>query len=116
MGAQSDLSALPRWSQGTFVKKNPDSSHNHRHAFAFFNALEREGLAVVSRRNMLKAGLAGIAGLSLPGLLRQRALAANAGRPIKSHKSVILLWMAGGPSHIDTWDPKPDHPLANRGP
>jgi hypothetical protein len=29
---------------------------------------------------------------------------------------VILLWMAGGPSYIDTWDPKPDRPENNRGP
>ena len=36
-------------------------------------------------------------------------------RPGKG-KSVILLWMAGGPSHIDTWDPKPDRPPENRGP
>jgi hypothetical protein len=91
-------------------------AHNHQHAFAAFNALQREGLAVVSRRNMLKAGLAGVAGLSLPSLLRHRVLAANAGQAVPSRKSVILLWMTGGPSHIDTWDPKPDRPLMNRGP
>lgn len=85
------------------------------HAFTSFNALEREGLTVVSRRNMLKAGLAGMAGLSLPGLLRARAEAASIGEAI-SHKSVILLWMTGGPSQIDTWDPKPDRPFNNRGP
>src|SRR5207244_3729492 len=50
-----------------------------------------------------------------PGLLRARAGAAP-GKEIKDRKSVILLWMAGGPSHIDTWDPKPDRPLINRGP
>ena len=33
-----------------------------------------------------------------------------------SRKSVILLWMAGGPSHLDMWDPKPDRPRMNRGP
>ena len=32
--------------------------HSHRHAFGGLNALEREGLAVVSRRNVLKAGMA----------------------------------------------------------
>jgi hypothetical protein len=69
-----------------------------------------------SRRNLLKAGWAGMAGLSLPALLRGRARAAEAGRPIRGAKSVILLWMAGGPSHIDTWDPKPDRPPENRGP
>jgi hypothetical protein len=65
---------------------------------------------------MLKASLAGLAGLSLPNLLRRRAEAADAGRPIPGRKAVILLWMAGGPSQIDTWDPKPDRPLENRGP
>jgi hypothetical protein len=90
--------------------------HRHEHAFADFNPLVPEGLTVVSRRNLLKAGLAGMAGLSLPLLLRRRAEAARTGRPVRGHKSVILLWMAGGPSHIDTWDVKPDRPLENRGP
>jgi uncharacterized protein (DUF1501 family) len=89
--------------------------HCHQHAFTHFNALQREGLTVLSRRNMLKAGLAGIAGLTVPALLRSRAEAA-AKQQAKTAKSVILLWMAGGPSHIDTWDPKPDRPLQNRGP
>lgn len=83
-----------------------------RHAFGWLNARRREGLVVSSRRGMLKASLAGLAGLSLPGLLQSRARAQGA----RQGKAVILLWMAGGPSHIDTWDPKPDRPLANRGP
>lgn len=65
---------------------------------------------------MLKASLAGIGGLSLPALLQARAEAAAASRPTASRKSVILLWMAGGVSHLDTWDPKPDRPSMNRGP
>ena len=82
-----------------------------QHAFGNFLPLVPEGLTVASRRNMLKASLAGIAGLTVPRLLEQRArAAASAG------KSVILLWMTGGPSHIDTWDPKPDRPYVNRGP
>lgn len=85
------------------------------HAFTDYYPLEREGLTVLSRRNMLKAGLAGMAGLSVPNLLRAKANAAEQGKPI-SHKSVILLWMTGGPSHIDTWDPKPHRPFMNRGP
>lgn len=89
--------------------------HMHQHAFGGFNALRREGLSVVSRRNLLKASLAGIGGLSLPALLKSQALAAQSGRA-SSPKSVILLWMTGGPSHIDTWDPKPDRPIENRGP
>jgi hypothetical protein len=89
---------------------------HHRHAFAALNPLVREGLTVCSRRNMLKAGLAGVAGLTVPNLLRLRAQAAQSGRAMSNHRSVILLWMTGGPSHIDTWDPKPDRPENNRGP
>lgn len=86
------------------------------HAFSHFNALEREGLTLHSRRNMLKASLAGIAGLSVPNLLRVKAEAARQGKRSPGQKSVILLWMTGGPSHIDTWDMKPERPLMNRGP
>lgn len=86
------------------------------HAFHSFGGTSREGLCLVSRRNMMKAGMAGIAGLSLPDLLRVRALAANQGESLASPRSVILLWMTGGPSHIDTWDMKPDRPSNNRGP
>jgi hypothetical protein len=90
--------------------------HSHPHAFASFNPLTRDGLVVASRRNMLKASLAGLCGLSFPDVLRLRAFAGKKGRPSGADKAVILLWMAGGPSHIDTWDPKPDRPTQNRGP
>jgi uncharacterized protein (DUF1501 family) len=64
-----------------------------------------------NRRDFLKAGVLGAAGLSLGTLLRSEARAqTNARRP-----SVILLWMRGGPSHIDMWDPKPDAPAEYRG-
>lgn len=90
--------------------------HQSGHAFSSFLPLEREGVTVRTRRNFLKAGLAGMAGLSVPRLMEQRALAAEAGKPMSSQKSVILLWMTGGPSQIDTWDPKPNQPWINRGP
>jgi hypothetical protein len=92
------------------------SGHSHRNAFAAWSAREREGVLLWSRRNMVKAGVAGLAGLTLPSLIRARAEAIEANRPMPSGKSVILLWMAGGPSHIDTLDPKPDRPYENRGP
>jgi len=88
---------------------------HQQHEFANYFGRVREGVSLVGRRGMLKASLAGIAGLSLPELLRSRATAAD-GSSKKSPKSCILLWMAGGPSHIDTWDPKPDRPENNRGP
>lgn len=91
-------------------------SLHQQHAFNNFYGRDREGLTVVGRRGMLKAGLAGVAGLSLPELLRTRSEAAPTGRAARPPKSIILLWMAGGPSHIDTWDVKPNRPLENRGP
>lgn len=93
-----------------------DRQHACQHAFTDWNPRAGEGLMWLTRRNMLKASVAGIAGLSLPSLLKCRAEAAQAGRKMGTGKSVILLWMAGGPSHIDTWDPKPSRPLENRGP
>lgn len=90
--------------------------HSTQHAFTQMQGRSREGLMMLDRRGMLKTGLAGMAGITLPGLLQARAEAANSGSPIPTGKRVILLWMAGGPSHIDTWDPKPDRPYENRGP
>jgi hypothetical protein len=83
-------------------------SHAHSHSFGFLNTRRAEGL-VLSRRNLLKAGIAGFGGLTLPGLLQARETRSTP-------RSVILLWMAGGPSQIDTLDPKPDRPPENRGP
>jgi hypothetical protein len=90
--------------------------HNHGHAFQCFLPHEREGLIISNRRNFLKASLAGISGLTVPALLHQRALAKERGKSVSNRKSVILLWMSGGPSHIDMWDPKPNRPIQNRGP
>src|SRR5207249_8587205 len=57
---------------------------------------------------------AGLAGLSLPDLLRCRA--EGAAQDAASRKAVILIWLSGGPSQLDTWDPKPDAPSEVRGP
>ncbi|HEX8202287.1 MAG TPA: DUF1501 domain-containing protein [Isosphaeraceae bacterium] len=64
-----------------------------------------------SRRDLLRVGLLGAWGLGLADLLQLRAKAAGAGvdRPARA-TSCILIWLAGGPSHIDTFDPKPDAP------
>lgn len=94
----------------------PNGWPEEQHAFTGFNARRPEGLRLVSRRSTLKASLAGMAGLTFPALLRARSEAAAAGRPMGSSKSVILVWMTGGPSHIDTWDVKPLAPAEIRGP
>lgn len=66
----------------------------------------------VSRRNFLQIGSLAVGGLSLPGLLRQKAHAAGG---TSSRKSVILIWQAGGPSHLDMYDLKPNAPAEYRG-
>lgn len=68
-----------------------------------------------TRRGFLQTGLAGLAGLSLPSLFQQQALAGAAGKPTRK-TNVLLFWLSGGPSHIDMWDPKPDAPSEIRGP
>ena len=71
----------------------------------------------MSRRSLLKVGSAGFAGLNLPALLRAAEASASAsGRGPKPHaKHIIFLHQYGGPSHIDTFDMKPDAPDGIRG-
>lgn len=68
--------------------------------------------AGLSRRDWFKWGATGVVSLSMTGWLGALAAAA-AGNPQRK-RSCILLWMRGGPSQIDTFDPKPGHP--NGGP
>jgi hypothetical protein len=67
----------------------------------------------VSRRNFLRIGALGLGGLTLPDLLRARARAEASGLS-PSRKSVIQVVLGGGPSHMETWDPKPDAPTGYR--
>ncbi len=69
----------------------------------------------LSRRRMLQIGSIGTFGLTLPNLLKaeQNGLTHPAAR---SKKSVILVWMHGGPSQLDTFDMKPGAPREYRGP
>jgi uncharacterized protein (DUF1501 family) len=67
-----------------------------------------------NRREILRAGLVGFMGLALPELLKLRALASTGNA--KSSTAIILVWLRGGASHLDTFDPKPDAPSEYRGP
>src|SRR5262245_17513781 len=69
----------------------------------------------ISRRECLRVGGLGIAGLSLPTLLRAEARAARAQQHPARAKSCIIVWLAGGPSQPDMWDMKPDAPAEIRG-
>src|SRR6478672_854676 len=64
-----------------------------------------------SRRTFLRVGGLSAFGLTLPAYLRARA---EQPAPARA-KRCILLWMQGGPSHHDTFDPKPDAPAEVRG-
>lgn len=69
----------------------------------------------INRRGLLQLGALGSAGLTLGQLLQHQAQAAAAGAPAKKDTSVIILWMRGGPSQLELWDPKPDAPAEIRG-
>src|SRR6185437_4723735 len=75
----------------------------------------------VTRRELMRIGGAGMLGITLPGILALEEQAAGASTNKKGKggfggaKSVILLFLQGGPSHIDIWDPKPDAPDNIRG-
>src|SRR6516225_9953628 len=69
------------------------------------------------RRDVLTIGSAGFLGLTLPSILASEARAASkkeTGEKRKA-KSVILLWLSGGPATIDMWDNKPEAPEGIRG-
>jgi len=66
----------------------------------------------VSRRDFLRVGGLAMLGLSLPTLLAAEAQA----EAKRQGKSCLMLWMMGGPSHLETFDPKPDAPTAIKGP
>ena len=74
-----------------------------------------------TRRHVLQAGTLGFLGLGLDDWFRLQAMAGNAGGPSekrtreKRAKNCILIWLAGGPSHLDTFDPKPKAPADVRG-
>lgn len=67
----------------------------------------------VSRRDFIKVGSLGVGSLSLPQLLAARAEAAGAGHSLQE-KSVVWLWLSGGPTHVETFDPKMSAPVEYR--
>ena len=69
--------------------------------------IARMSSSVITRREAVQRTLLGAAGLVLGHHLSLRALAATPSTKAKA-KSVIQIWMWGGPSHLDTWDPKPE--------
>src|SRR5689334_16374095 len=65
----------------------------------------------ITRREVLRVGGLAIGGLTLADILRSRAQAGSTQR----NKSVIMIWLRGGASHIDSYDMKPQAPVEVRG-
>jgi hypothetical protein len=75
----------------------------------------------LTRRDLLRVGGAGVLGLSLGSLLKLQALAgvpakSAAGPGWGSARNIVMLYLQGGPSHLDLWDPKEDLPDNMRSP
>jgi uncharacterized protein (DUF1501 family) len=73
----------------------------------------------ITRRELLQVGYSGLLGIGLPSLLARRAVAANEARTrggaSRKPKSMILVFLTGAPSHLDTFDMKPEAPAEIRG-
>jgi hypothetical protein len=68
-----------------------------------------------TRRDCLQLGLTSAIGIGLSGLMRLQAQASPTVARKGTAKSCILIWMDGGPTHLETFDPKPDAPAEIRG-
>jgi hypothetical protein len=66
-----------------------------------------------TRRDFLKVGALGLGGFLLPDLLRARAAARESGQSVRN-TSVVWLWLGGGPTHVETFDPKMTAPAEFR--
>lgn len=77
----------------------------------------RQGTRIGNRRRFCKLGTLGLFGLAFPPTLRVKAEREPSGNPVSGGhvKSCIFIFYYGGPSHIDTWDMKPEAPAEIRG-
>src|SRR5262245_39201995 len=75
-----------------------------------FSGNRRRNCDGLSRRDFIQAGMLGLGGLSLPWLLRNRAHAAANGPDYVRDKAVVMVFLGGGASHIETFNPNMDAP------
>jgi hypothetical protein len=81
--------------------------------FTLFSSRQGTTCDGTSRRDFLKIGALGMGGLMLPDLLRARAEALKLGHATRN-TSVVWLWLGGGPTHVETFDPKMSAPMEFR--
>ena len=70
----------------------------------------------LNRRQALVAGGLGVASMGMPGSVLGTDKLDNSGTAVSSDKNCIFILLCGGPSHVDTWDMKPNAPIEYRGP
>jgi hypothetical protein len=70
----------------------------------------------LNRRQALIAGGLGVASMGMPGSVMGSDKLDKSGNAVSAEKSCIFVLLCGGPSHVDTWDMKPNAPEAYRGP
>ena len=71
--------------------------------------------AGIARRDFIQLGVGGVLGLGMGDLISLRADAAKAAGKPSPNVNCILVWLDGGPTHFETFDPKPDAPSDVRG-
>lgn len=76
--------------------------------FTLFGGRQSRDCAGVSRRDFLRAGFLGLGGLTLPWLLRTRAEAASLNTDLVRDKAIVLVFLTGGASQIETFNPNMD--------
>ncbi|MCA9058805.1 MAG: DUF1501 domain-containing protein, partial [Planctomycetaceae bacterium] len=69
-----------------------------------------------NRRQAMIAGALGTMSLGMPGAVMGSDQVDASGKAVAAEKSCIFILLCGGPSHVDTWDMKPEAPLDYRGP
>src|SRR5437899_4959026 len=77
---------------------------------------KRQSPIALSRRRLLQAGGIGALTMALPGTVAASVDAERGLRGVAAEKSCIFVLLCGGPSHLDTWDLKPEAPAEIRGP
>src|SRR6266702_3343640 len=81
-----------------------------------FASPSQQHSTLVSRRQLLQAGGVGALTMGLPGTVAASVDAERGLRRGAAEKSCIFILLCGGPSHLDTWDLKPEAPQDIRGP
>jgi len=80
------------------------------------SANQQASSATISRRRLLQVGATGMLNLAIPGMVAARVDGNRASHGGAAEKSCIFILLCGGPSHLDTWDLKPEAIPEIRGP